>query len=302
MQIDFLGIQAFLAIVDHGGFLPAGEHLHLSQTAISHRIRKLEESLGEALLIRTTRQVTLTDAGRALLPGVRKAFRELENSYESLRLHRQFAPEWLAFGCLPTLSVSLLAGPLAEFKQANPDIAIRVLDDTVREIAEHVDSGVAAFGLSIASHVAPALHCEVFAEEPFMLVCPPSHRLAVRARVGWDDLLDETLVRISLPAGNAATIDDALGEKRTHLNWRYEVQRTALALDMVRADLGLTVVPALSARAVTGVVAVPLIAPAIQRKLVVLTSRERPVSPPAQQLCDRITAKLRSCLRALPGG
>src|SRR5690606_34847624 len=136
--------------------------------------------------------------------------------------------------------------------------------DTVREIAEHVEAGVAAFGLSIAPHAGPALSCEVFAEEPFVLACDAAHRLAVRASVGWQDLVGETLIRISLPAGNAATIDDALGDERTRFHWRYEVQRTALALDMVRAGLGLTVVPALAARAVEGVVAVPLTAPSIR--------------------------------------
>src|ERR1700709_851439 len=98
MQIDFLGMQAFLAIVEHGGFQQAAAHLNLSQTAVSHRIRKLEDSLGVSLLARTTRDVTLTDAGRALLPRVRGAIRELELSYDTLRQYQRTAPQWLAFG------------------------------------------------------------------------------------------------------------------------------------------------------------------------------------------------------------
>ena len=193
MQIDFLGMQAFLCIAEHGGFLQAAAHLNLSQTAVSHRIRKLEDSLGMKLLTRTTREVTLTDAGRALLPGVRNAVRELEKSYETLRRHSQLAPTWLAFGCLPTLAALLLSPALRRFGREHPEVAVRVFDDTVNEIAEHVESGVAAFGISIATAHRPGLSADVFAEEPFVLVCPAGHHLAGRPTVHWDDLTDEML-------------------------------------------------------------------------------------------------------------
>jgi DNA-binding transcriptional LysR family regulator len=63
MRIDFLGLQAFLSIAERGNFQRVAAHLNLSQTAISHRVRKLEEELGLKLCARTTREVTLTRAG-----------------------------------------------------------------------------------------------------------------------------------------------------------------------------------------------------------------------------------------------
>ena len=94
MQIDFLGMHAFLSVVEQGGFVQAATHLNLSQAAVSHRIRKLEEGVGVRLLARTTREVTLTDAGRALLPSVRSAVRELEKSSDTLRQYAATAPKW----------------------------------------------------------------------------------------------------------------------------------------------------------------------------------------------------------------
>ena len=67
-RIDFLGLQAFLAIAERGSFQRAAAQLNLSQTALSHRMKKLEQDLGLKLLLRTTRQVTLTEAGAQLLP------------------------------------------------------------------------------------------------------------------------------------------------------------------------------------------------------------------------------------------
>ncbi|HEY5278808.1 MAG TPA: LysR family transcriptional regulator [Pseudolabrys sp.] len=65
MRIDFLGLEAFLSIAERGSFQRAAAHLNLSQTAISHRMRKLEDELRLTLLARTTREVTLTRAGIA---------------------------------------------------------------------------------------------------------------------------------------------------------------------------------------------------------------------------------------------
>ncbi|CAM3994988.1 HTH lysR-type domain-containing protein [Bordetella tumbae] len=292
MQIDFLGMQAFLAIAEHGSFQQAALHLNLSQTAISHRIRKLENSLGTRLLARTTRDVTLTDAGQALLPRVRGAMRELALSYDTVRQHRNAAPQWLAFACLPTLAAQHLSPILRDFGERHPHLAIRVFDNSINEIAELVESGIAAFGVSVAAPVHAALTVEPFAEEPFVLACPAGHLLARQPRVCWDQLRDEALIRISLPAGNSTTIDDALGERRLHLRWIYETQHTAVALNFVEEGLGLTVVPALSIPASASLVARPLGEPGITRRLAIVTRHGATLAPEAAMLRDRIMQAL----------
>ena len=299
MQIDFLGMQAFLCIVEQGGFLPAATHLNLSQTAVSHRLRKLEDSLGMKLLTRTTRAITLTDAGRALLPRVRKAMQELELSYDTVRQHAGTAPRWLVFGCLPTLAITQLSPALLRFATQHPDISVRVLDDSIGEIAEHVHNGTAAFGVSLASSNRFGLDMDVFAEEPFVLACPPRHRLARARVVDWERLRGEPLIRISLPAGNAATIDDALGDRRLQFRWAYEAQHTSIALDFVANGLGLTVVPALSATKAPGVVTRPLAGPAVARHLAVVTRHGAVLAPAAQAMRDLLVAEIRGGLAAV---
>jgi DNA-binding transcriptional LysR family regulator len=87
MRIDFLGLHAFVAIAERGSFQLAAAHLNLSQTALSHRMRKLEDDLGVRLLSRTTREVSLTPAGLALLPKVRSMIEDLSASLAELRLN-----------------------------------------------------------------------------------------------------------------------------------------------------------------------------------------------------------------------
>jgi DNA-binding transcriptional LysR family regulator len=96
------------------------------------------------------------------------------------------------------------------------------------------------------------------------------------------------LIRISPQAGNRALIDDALGHRREALNWRYEVQHLQTAVGMVCADIGIAVVPnmAVSPRAISGLVAVPLRNPSVSRTVGIVTRRDQPIAPPVQALID----------------
>lgn len=271
MQIDFLGIQAFLAVAESGSFAMAAARLHLSQTAISHRMRKLEESLGVELIVRTSRGIALTEAGNALLPRARAAVQQLEVSFDEVRRRGRTVTRWVAFGCIPTVSVSILAPLLQRAADAFPQLQVRLFDSSPVEIAELVQAGTVAFGITIAQGVPDKLALQPVAREPFVLACPADHPLARRRGVQWRELLEQPLIRISLPSGNSMTIDDALGPLRDQLRWRYEAQRTAMAVEMVRGGLGLTVVPRLSVSAGEGIAVVPIADPEITRLLGVAT-------------------------------
>jgi DNA-binding transcriptional LysR family regulator len=271
VQIDFLGIQAFLAVAESGSFAMAAARLHLSQTAISHRMRKLEESLGVELLVRTSRGITLSEAGNALLPRARAAVQQLELWVDDVRRHGRDVTRWVAFGCLPTVSVRILSPLLQRAAERLPQLQVRLFDSSPVEIAELVQAGTAAFGITIAQGVPDALAVQALAREPFVLACPAGHAFARRGSIAWPELAGQPLVRISLPSGNSVTIDDALGPLREQLRWRYEAQRTAMAIEMVRGGLGLTVVPRLSVRAGDGLAVVPIADPEISRVLGVVT-------------------------------
>jgi DNA-binding transcriptional LysR family regulator len=296
LQIDFLGIQAFLAVAESGSFALAAARLHLSQTAISHRMRKLEESLGVELVVRTSRGIALTEAANALLPRARTAVQQLEDSFEHVRRHRQDVTRWVAFGCLPTLAASILVPLLGEAAERFPHVQVRLFDSSPVEIAELVQAGTAAFGLTIDHGVPPRLQVEPIAREPFVLVCPAGHPLATRDGVQWPDLLGQPLIRISLPSGNSMTIDDALGPLREQLRWRYEAQRTAVAVQMVRGGLGVTVVPQLSVQAGDGIAVVPIAGPAITRVLGLVTRAGNELRAEERFLADRAADLLRERL------
>ena len=79
MRVDYLGLEAFVAIAEYGSFQRAARALNLSQAALSHRLRKVEEDLGAALLTRTSREVSLTPTGQGLLPDARSLLKSLQD-------------------------------------------------------------------------------------------------------------------------------------------------------------------------------------------------------------------------------
>lgn len=294
MRTDFPGLEAFLAIAGHGSFRAAAAQLNLSQTALSHRLRKLEDALGVRLFARTTRRVALTAAGRELLARARGPAEALADALADLRAKAAAPGGSIAIACLPTLATRHIPGLLSEFAALYPDVAVRVLDLSAIEIAERVRAGEAEFGVGIVANAGPDLDVEALITEPFLLACPAGHRLAGRGAVAWSDIEGEPLVRVSPHTGNRALLDAALGPRREAMAWRYEVQHLATAISLVSARVALAVVPALAleAAAAPGVVGVPLRDPAVSRRLGVLTRRGEAPSPLAEALLRLLRARL----------
>ena len=290
MRIDFLGLQAFVSVAERGSFLRAAAHLNLSQTALSHRMKKFEEDLGVTLLIRTTRQVSLTPVGLELLPKARKLMDELGTSLDRIREHGSQQDERVVIGCLPTIAAYQLPQLLHEFSAAHPGVAVKIYDNSSMEIAQLVQSGTAEFGLTIVSSNVADLDITVLAKEPFVLLCAQDDPFARRRFVNWSQLGNAPLIRISPQAGNRVLVDDALGRRREALNWRYEVQHLQSAVGMVLARVGIAVVPKMAANSpgMTGLVSVPLRNPSIHRTLGILMRRDKPLSRTAQALLQTI--------------
>ena len=286
VRIDFLGLHAFVAIAARDSFQLAAAHLNLSQTAMSHRMRKLEDDLGVKLLQRTTREVSLTPAGLALLPKVKGTIDNLSASLEDLRRAGRVHQETLAIGCLPTIAAGLLPVALAKFRVEHPDVVIQIHDKSASDIASLTESGAIEFGITLVASHRWDFDVQPLSKDPFMLVCRTEAPLARKNAVSWSELAGVPLIRISTHTGNRLLIDDALGSRREHMNWRYEAQYVNTAMALVRAGLGMTVVPkfAMVAEDARGLRAIPLRNPSVSRQIGIISKRSAAVSPLAAQL------------------
>lgn len=275
MRIDYLGLEAFVAIADHGSFLRAAETLSLSKTALSHRMRKLEEDLGTPLLIRSSREVSLTASGQGVLPDARRLLRELHQVYDSVRVGSHRMRRTLSFACVPTLANSLMPSVIASFGKENPDIGIEVIDIPVAQISERVRSGMAEFGLTIVSAELPDLRVKSLIEEEYRLLVPAGHEFAQAGQVTRSELVGRAMVRISSQSKNRQLVDIALAEHGDEMVWQYEVQNANTAMRLVAEGAALTILPnSAISMAPASLVSVPFVDVRLVRRLGFVTRRD----------------------------
>lgn len=122
------GLRAFEAAARHLSFTQAAAELNVTQTAISHQIRRLEEELGLRLFIRRNRALALTAKAKDYLPGVRAAFNDLRLATD--RLLRKDADNVLTVSTLASLAAKWLLPRLSTFQEAHPGIDVRITTST----------------------------------------------------------------------------------------------------------------------------------------------------------------------------
>lgn len=122
------GLRAFEAAARHLSFTLAASELNVTQTAISHQIRRLEEELGIRLFIRQNRALALTPEARDYLPGVRAAFNDLRLATD--RLLRRDDDKVLTVSTIASLAAKWLLPRLTDFQEAHPGIDVRITTST----------------------------------------------------------------------------------------------------------------------------------------------------------------------------
>ncbi|MDK1387836.1 LysR family transcriptional regulator [Sinorhizobium sp. 8-89] len=144
MAVDLTGISVFLAVAEARNFRAAAEHLGITRSAVSQTIRRLEDRLGVALFQRTTRSVSLTEAGEQLYQRVAPAIAEVGSALDATA-DRDTAPSGLLRLAVSSIAERFISGPLlASFANAYPavQIDVTVTDEEFDIVAEGYDAGV----------------------------------------------------------------------------------------------------------------------------------------------------------------
>src|SRR5512140_649016 len=157
MKIDTLGVQAFIAIADHGSFNRAAESLHITQTALSRRVQNLEAFLGVKLVERTTRSVALTRLGQDFLPQARRLLTDLASALLEIRESGKAFRGDVTIACVPTVGVHYLPRIVQQYSAAHPRNRLRILDHSSSGVAAAVLRREAEFGIHMQAGGHPEL-------------------------------------------------------------------------------------------------------------------------------------------------
>jgi LysR family transcriptional regulator, benzoate and cis,cis-muconate-responsive activator of ben and cat genes len=192
--VDLRQLRYFVAVAEELHFSRAAARLNLAQSALSAQIRALEDEIGGPLLVRSTRRVSLTPAGEALLSDAREL---LASAEVALRRARS-----LALGELGVLRIAalgpapggILAPVLDRFGTRHPRVRVEMRTLAFSELVEGLRSGQADIAFLYEPIDEPDLATTPLLTEPRVAVMPSSHRLAGRESVSAADLRDETFI------------------------------------------------------------------------------------------------------------
>jgi len=290
INLEIGELQALIAVAEKSSFKAAAESLFISQPALSRRIGKLEADLNSRLLERTTRRVSLTDAGRQFLAHAKAVMEELELAYQGLEARTVARAGVVKIACVPSVANHLLPSVLRAFAADYPLVRVKVIDESAQTVLESVLRNAADFGINFLGSQEPDLEFLPIMVEPYVVIMPAQHPLARQKSVHWDALAAEKLVSVSLSSGNRLLIDNAFAgiEKRPTIH--YEINHVTGAINLVAAGLGVAIVPGLALdRALhPGLIGLPLVNPKITRTLGLITRKGDSLHAMARALVNQL--------------
>lgn len=278
--MQFQQLAYFVAVADARHFTRAAEAVHVSQPSLSQQIRALENELGAPLFSRARGNITLTDAGEALLPLARRILADADTARHEVMELAQLRRGRVRLGAPPSLCTGLLPDVLREFHDRHPAIQLMIEEggshDLVRELARGaLDLALVVLPLPTPS---PALTTIELFQEDLVVVSsvdaevPPTPlrisdlagRPMVMFRHGYD------LRDLTLAACRSAGFEPYFTVEGGEMD---------AVLGFVRAGLGLGVVPTMVAARAGGELRVtPLARPGLRRT--VALAHRSDVAPP----------------------
>jgi DNA-binding transcriptional LysR family regulator len=236
-------LLAFLAVARERSFTHAATKLGVSQSALSHTVRELEERLGVRLLTRTTRSVSPTPAGERLLQTVGPRFEEIEAELAVIRDLREKPAGTIRITATEYAADAVLLPKLAKLLRAYPDIKVEIVIDygLADIVAQRYDAGVRSGEQvakdMIAVRIGPDMRMAVVGAPLYFKSRPEPKKP--------QDLIDHNCITLRLPHGGLYTWEFEKGgrELRVRVEGQLTYNTTAQMLNAALAGLGLAYVP-----------------------------------------------------------
>lgn len=249
-------IQYFVVVAAQRSFSRAAEVIGVAQPALSQQMKRLEDQLGVVLLDRSSRPVSLTDAGVAFLARAERMLAEANLARDEMREFAGAGRGRVVLGALPSVSAGWLSCLLGRFHSSHPGIELVIREADTEQLARML--GLGELDLAVL-HAVPGLYSgeasprgimlERLFEEELVVVTAPDHPLADRRWVALGNLRNERFVLRTRSSGLAHTITTATAAEGFSPLVAAECTNLATLRGLVAAGIGLSIMPRLTAEA-----------------------------------------------------
>ncbi|WP_192561534.1 LysR family transcriptional regulator [Pseudomonas gozinkensis] len=294
INFDLNDLQAFRAVVEQGSFRKAADTVRLSQPALSRRIEKLEDALGVKLFERTTRKVSLTQAGRGFMPSVERLLDDLDVALLGISEVASNRLGHVTVACVPSAAYYFMPSVVARYHRQFPRIKVKVLDSSAHDVLGAVVNGEADFGLSFMGTQEAGVDFEPLVQESYVVACRRDHPLAGRSSVTWDEFYRQDYISLDKTSGNRFLLDQALANVVPQRPGICETRHVTTMIGLVEAGLGVAAVPLMAMPAADHPILtrVPLTDPQVMRSVGIIKRRGRTLTPAALEL-ERLVVEMK---------
>ncbi|MFC0437339.1 LysR family transcriptional regulator [Kutzneria buriramensis] len=251
-------LECLVAVLDAGSITDAATALHMSQPALSHQLAALEKELGVAVVERLPRGVRATVAGRAIEADARVALAAGERVVETGRAVARGGAGQLRIACAESMTASLLAPVLRQWRRRHPDIRIALVEETRADaLVRQLESGQA----DLAVGPRPTRwtgHSGLIGYEEVVVVLPQGHPLADRPAITFVELENEPIVHYDPENGLAAWLDSVAAHHGVVLTVAMRTRQAVTAAQLAAAGVGVAIVPRSAIHGRFAGVAVPM--------------------------------------------
>lgn len=249
--MDINQLEVLVTVARERSFSRAAEVLNRTQPAISQAVRRLEQEVGEKLFDRSTKDGTLTFAGKVLLDYARQMLNLRHTALAALVEMRNLhhgkvtisANEHTVFYLLPVIE---------EFRRLHPLIKIEVQRGVASRIPKQITGREVELGVISFTPNDDSLRSVSVMTDELVLIASPKHRLAGQLSVSVKDLGDEIFVAHNAPSPYRQKVIESFEKHKTNLNISVELPSLEAIKKLVEKGVGVALVPKLSAAAEIG--------------------------------------------------
>ncbi len=240
LKLEVRHLRLVLAIAEEKTVTRAGERLHLTQSALSHQLRDIEDRLGLDLFHRTGRRLVLTDAGQKVLTASRGILAELGGLEDELGQYAKSRRGTVRLSTECYTCYHWLPQVLTRFQATHDGIDVRIVPEATRRPLEALREGALDIAIVTGAPAEIGIESEVLFRDELVLVVPPDHRLAKRKRIMPADLETEHLILYCAPE-DSTFYNEYLVPAGVVPRQISEIQLTEAIVSMVREGIGVSV-------------------------------------------------------------
>lgn len=243
MALNYHQLHIFYTVAQRGSFSAAAQALHMTQPAVTMQIQSLEDYFGTKLLVRSTKRIDLTEAGKALYPYARKSIELMRDTEKAMSQFTSMLEGRLLLGSSLTIGEYVLPRLLGPFGRQYPHISIVLKVMNTTQIIDEIVSHQLNFGLVEAPVHHPDMISEPVMEDELKLIVPAGHPLSKKGKLKLKEVLSYPFVLREKGSGTRQVMEEQLersGIDLRELDIVMELGSTGAVKSAVEAGFGLT--------------------------------------------------------------